>query len=172
MFQTRPPSRVKLWALHHYHRIILVLRWGTAGLICLVVQLLLIWSLTKVWPVFWAAVAAYIVSGNLNFVINSLTTWRHRHPTMHGIVRRWLKFVMVNIVAGLMNGFILWCFHHLFMVINSLLGRSPDWYITAILAITPVILANAVSAVGNFWMYEKIVFKHEDPPTELVERNE
>lgn len=160
----------------HHHRNMKVLRWARAGLICLVLQLLLIRELTSLWTGFWPTMAAYamayIVSGNVNFAINSLTTWRHRHPTMQGIGKRWLKFVVVNIISGLGNAVILWCFRALFTTVYDTLDPSSNWYVTAAFVITPVILADGVSAVGNFLLYEKVVFRHDDPPTELVERNE
>lgn len=46
-----------------------------------------------------AGPVGYLVGGQVNFFLHNGVTWRDRHPTMAGWRRRWLLFMMGNMVG-------------------------------------------------------------------------
>jgi putative flippase GtrA len=125
-------------------------------------QLTLTWILSQYVSVFWSSFLAYTISGQFSFLLHSVFSWSDRHPNMPlswKLMRlhawRWCKFMLVNASAASLNGF----------VQQQVLGYVD-------IRLVAFVVANMVSAPYNFIMQSKVVFRHDDPPTELVERSE
>lgn len=137
-------------------------RWGTASGSMTLLQLMLTWFFSQHVSVFWSSFLAYTLSGQVSFMLHSVFSWSDRHPNMPlswELLRihawRWCKFMLVNASAAALNG-----------SIQRLVIGHIDIRLIAFVA------ANTVSAPYNFIMQSKVVFRHDDPPTELVERSE
>lgn len=122
----------------------------------LLVQLPMIWLLSHViWhPI--AIIIAYLVGGQLGFVLNSLYTWDDKHPNMfdNGLHQRWREYTIVNAAASLVN---------MGAQLLIVYGMQPETFLERWLMVLP---ANGVSFMFTFWINHTVVFRHR-PPKEL-----
>lgn len=136
-------------------------RWAIASAVCTGVQFSTTWGLGHVTNTFWAGAIGYLVSGQLSFVLNSTFTWADRHPELPSaswqltrlICWRWLKYFAVNFTMAVFNGLIQW---------------QLAKHVIRLLAF---VVAGLICTPCNVTLLDKLVFRHDDPPTELVERS-
>ncbi|MCA9325544.1 GtrA family protein [Candidatus Saccharibacteria bacterium] len=96
-----------------------------------------------------AAFVGYLVGGQTNFFLHHTVTWRDRHPTMQGWVRRWWLFMAGNIVGA-----------GIFSLALKVYSRTDMWPIAAFFG------ALGSSAIFNWLWNHHVSFAHHplDPP--------
>jgi putative flippase GtrA len=129
-----------------------VWRWIICGGVCSIVQLMLLQRFTLVMPHYGAAWLAYVLGGQLNFVLSSTFIWNDRHTHLHGkqlvgaLAWCWCKYTCANVSAGIVNSAIqVGCRHF----------GAP--------LVTAFIVGNVMTPCVNFGVQHFVVFRHKQP---------
>lgn len=133
------------------------LRWATSGAVSTSIQgLLLVLLSLYMESVFWPSALAWVISGQISFMLHYRFTWRDRHRDLKiGLIWlrvvgwRWLKFVVVNVSAATVNGTIQ------AYVMENVVDFRPLAWLVALAATSPV----------SFLLLHYVIFKDDEPPT-------
>ena len=121
-----------------------ILRFGTVGVTCYLVQLGLLDALRLVSPLYAAEAAAFLISAQLNFALSVLLTWGDRRGAER-LGWQWIKFNANALVSvTLVNAGAFWVLVH---------TGFPLWL--------AMLFANAITACATFAVNHFIVFKHD-----------
>lgn len=136
-----------------------LVRWATTGITATVIQWLVSLLLdSRMESEFWPGTLAWIVSGQFAFVMHHTFTWRDRHRgdtegwrLVKAVGWRWLKFLVVNITAGLITG-----------AVQAWWLSAQDWTDSRTIAL---LVGAIVASPCNYLLLNFVVFRNDEPPT-------